>query len=371
MRWTREEYLELITFGSPPRPMLTELFGPLVGLEQEWAAQGATPGQLDLTDFCFDTLDYYHVGGTDVINGMERVILEENEDYIVERDYLGRTAKMFKHASTIPQPLDFPVKTMDDWLKLKHMYEDSPSRTSPERIELAKKRQREGAFMAASIPGGFDVLRELMGEENCCIAFYDDPELILDILNTVSNTNFRVLEELSRHVKIDQLSIHEDLAGKSGPLIGPNIVEEFMKPYYRRSWDLLEERGAVAFCQDSDGNMNSIIDAYLDCGVNQFYPCEPAAGMDIVNIREKYGKSVLMKGGIDKHVLRETKEQIRAELEYKLQPAMRNGIVFGLDSRIPNGTPLEHYIYYVKTAREILGLPPLNEAEKGWCRMSF
>ena len=41
------------------------------------------------------------------------------------------------------------------------------------------------------------------------------------------------------------------------------------------------------------------------------------------------------------------------------------GMCFSLDHRIPNGTPLENYRYYVKTAREILGI---KEIEKGWAR---
>ncbi|MEZ4835174.1 MAG: hypothetical protein R2873_24840 [Caldilineaceae bacterium] len=47
------------------------------------------------------------------------------------------------------------------------------------------------------------------------------------------------------------------------------------------------------------------------------------------------------------------------------------GIAFGLDHRIPNGTPLENYRYYVTTAREILGLPPLSSGRRGWRRMAF
>ena len=42
MKWTREEYIELMTFGNVDRPMFVELFGPLVGLPEEWRAQGAT-----------------------------------------------------------------------------------------------------------------------------------------------------------------------------------------------------------------------------------------------------------------------------------------------------------------------------------------
>ena len=47
------------------------------------------------------------------------------------------------------------------------------------------------------------------------------------------------------------------------------------------------------------------------------------------------------------------------------------GVVFGLDHRIPNGTPIENYRYYVDTAREILGLPQRDLKSKGWARMAF
>jgi len=38
VRWHREEYIELMTFGRVERPMFVELFGPLVGLEEQWRA---------------------------------------------------------------------------------------------------------------------------------------------------------------------------------------------------------------------------------------------------------------------------------------------------------------------------------------------
>ena len=55
-----------------------------------------------------------------------------------------------------------------------------------------------------------------------------------------------------------------------------------------------------------------------------------------------------------------------------MQPVMRaGGTVFGLDHRIPNGTPLANYRYYVDLGREILGLPPRSGDRKGWRRMAF
>jgi uroporphyrinogen-III decarboxylase len=145
------------------------------------------------------------------------------------------------------------------------------------------------------------------------------------------------------------------MAGKSGPLAGPSQIREFIRPYYRKIWDLLHDRGAQLFDQDSDGDMNPVIDAFLDAGVNCMHPMEPAANMDIVKIREKYGKRLAFYGGIDKHIIRRSKEEIVRELEYKIPPMVKTGgCVLALDHRIPNGTPLHNYKFYVAKAWEIM-----------------
>jgi len=89
-----------------------------------------------------------------------------------------------------------------------------------------------------------------------------------------------------------------------------------------------------------------------------------------VKLKEKYGKKIYFKGGLDKHALRRDKAAIRAELEYKMCDAMKGGgTIFALDHRIPNGVSLENYRYYVELGREMLGLPPISG--EGWARMAF
>ena len=372
MLWTRDEYVEHMSFGDSPREMHTELFGPLVGLPEEWVAQGATAAQLDLSEFGLDYLHTYEVGGLGIRDPYPRQVLEDTDHHIIERDGLGRTTKRIKASASIPLAMDFPVKTADDWLAIKPKFADHPDRTSPAVIQAAIEHQEQGHLMLAWMHGGFAVLRDLMGDENACIAFYEDPELVQDILDTVSQTNQRVLTELTRHVHIDQLCVHEDMAGKHAPLIGPDLAAEFIVPYYRQTWELLRDRGTKLFSQDSDGNMNLLIDTFLDAGVNIIYPNEPAGDMDIVRIRQKYGRKVAFKGGIDKFALTRGREAIRAELEYKMQPLMLGGgTCFALDHRIPAGTPLADYIYYIETARELLGRTPCFATEKGWSRMAF
>lgn len=374
MKWTREEYLDYMTFGQFERPMFVELFGPLLGLPEEWREQGATEDEINMVAFDWDYVERSYAGAnTGAIDKRPSEIIEETDTHRIERDFLGRTMKLDKTTATIALPLNFPVETMDDWQKIKHHFIYRDDRMNWEQVAKAKQEQQAGKLVVIGIPGAFDTVRNLMGEENGCMAYYLHPELIADIMQTLTETATRVLKQVCSEVKIDQLSVHEDFAGKSGPLIGPIQIAEHMQPYYQSCWQIVQESGGKIFQQDSDGNINPVLDALLDCGLTCMYPMEPAAGMDIVQIRERYGKRIMMAGGIDKHVLRQDKAAVDRELEYKLQPLMREtgGMVFGLDHRIPNGTPLENYRYYVQRGREILGLPSLTPDNKGWLRMAF
>ena len=50
----REEFLDHMTFQRNDRPLFTELFGPLLGLKEEWEEQGAGPQELDFSVFRYE-----------------------------------------------------------------------------------------------------------------------------------------------------------------------------------------------------------------------------------------------------------------------------------------------------------------------------
>jgi hypothetical protein len=352
----RQEYLDHMTFRRNERPLFTEIFGPILGLKEEWLEQGAIPQDLDFSAFPYCCEARFAVPvNTGLDGGFPEQEIKENEDFKIWRDALGRTMKLSKKAATLALPMDYPVRTMDDWLKIKPWYEFSEKRLGGSWLSEAQAQRLQDKVICVNIPGGFDEPRQLLGEEGLCLACYEQPELVHDILQTIGDTAFRVLERVSAAVQVDVLSVHEDMAGKAGPLVGPKQVLEFIKPYYRRTWDMLQERGTRIFEQDSDGDMNPVIDAFLEAGVNCMYPMEPAANMDIVKVREKYGRRLAFYGGIDKHVIRRSKEEIVRELEYKIPPMVKSGgCVLALDHRIPNGTPLENYRFYVAKTWEIM-----------------
>ncbi len=149
----REEYLDHMTFRANVRPLFTEIFGPLVGLKEEWLQQGATPRELDFSAFRYRFEERASVPvATGQFGGGPEAVLEETEEHILTRDSLGRTMKLAKGASTLPVPLGHPVRTMDDWLRIRPWYAFSEARVAGDWEAAARGHRAAGRVRARSRP---------------------------------------------------------------------------------------------------------------------------------------------------------------------------------------------------------------------------
>ena len=371
MIWDRERYIAHSLFEDTGREMFCELFGPLHVTEREWREQGASEEEIAMTAFGWDYVPVVMLsGGSGPRTGIPSRVLDDDGEVMHGIDGYGRHVKLVKTTATIPLPEDYPVEGPDDWLRVRHWYAFSEDRVDREALLRQKQARDRGAMTLIGIPGAFDEPRQLMGEEALCIACYEEPEMLRDMLETFTDTAIRVIERVGDVVPIDCLCVHEDMAGKSGPLFGPAQIREFFRPYYSRVWEAAKAAGARLFSMDSDGDMSPILGDLIDCGLNCIHPVEPVGGNDIVELRKKYGRKLCFKGGIDKHALARGPEAVRQELEYRLAPhLMHGGTIFALDHRIPNGVSIETYRTYVRLGREMLGLEP--DAGTGWARMAF
>ena len=93
--------------------------------------------------------------------------------------------KIVRGVATVAHPLDYPVVTMDDWLRIKPWYEFSESRFATNWQSVARLGLQSNKVVCVAIPGGFDEPRQLMGDEALCLAYYEQPELIHDMRTTI------------------------------------------------------------------------------------------------------------------------------------------------------------------------------------------
>ena len=174
-----------------------------------------------------------------------------------------------------------------------------------------------------------------MGEEDLCIAYHEQPELIHEMLRTIGDTAFRVLERVSAAVQVDQLSVHEDMAGKSGPLAGPAAGASSSSRPTTGALGVAPGRGARLFSQDSDGNMNAVI-AGLP-GRRRQRACTPWSrrpAWTSCRCARQYGDAARLVGGIDKHVLRRSEAAIARSWSTRSRPCCARAA--GLRPRPPH-----------------------------------
>ena len=78
-------------------------------------------------------------------------------------------------------------------------------------------------------------------------------------------------------------------------------------------------------------------------------------GHDPVELRQQYGRDLLMMGGFDKHILAGSKAEIEREV-HRLTPLVEEGGYIGFcDHLVPPDVPLENYLFYLETVRRTWG----------------
>ncbi len=108
--------------------------------------------------------------------------------------------------------------------------------------------------------------------------------------------------------------IPEDFAAKHGPIFSPAFLREHHFPYVARLVDAWHEHG-LDVIYHSDGNYRECVPDLMAAGVDGFYCLEPACGMDIVELKNRWPEMVWA-GGVDGVDLMErgTPDQVHAEV---------------------------------------------------------
>jgi uroporphyrinogen decarboxylase len=274
----------------------------------------------------------------------------------------GTTQKVAlnKPVYTFPEVLDWPVKTLDDWIAIKDRFDSNDPRRYPidwsdNLIEDYKTTDHPIGLM---ICGFFYVARQLMGTINLLTSFYRNPELVHSIIDFWADflveSNKEAVESLKAE-GLDYVGIWEDFAYKHGPHLSPKIFREFMLPSYRKLTEFLKRNGIDLILIDTDGNPTALIPSLLEAGVNGLYPLEVTAGMDARVLRNEYRDNLLLIGNLDKRVLLRSKDEIRKEVESKVPLlAEKGGYIPSLDHTVPPDVPYENYLYYLDVLKKCL-----------------
>ena len=293
----------------------------------------------------------------------EEKILEDLGDYELVQDFAGRSVLYFKgrRDGFMPEYKDHPVKDWETWEKnVKWRLDPStPGRMeqTAAEIEKAKAGAAKGNATVQCMVGGYMYLRSLIGPEDLLYLFYDDPDLIHDCMKTWFELADAVIARHQEQLVFDELFLGEDICYNHGALISPDMMREFLLPYYHQLYTNMKKRNldpnrTIHFQIDTDGYCGDVIEIYKEIGCDYMSPFEVASNCDVVKLGQKY-PDLRMSGGIDKRIIAKGGDDIKRHLDY-IMPAMRKrgGYIPTCDHGVPEEVSFENYMLYRKLMNE-------------------
>jgi hypothetical protein len=361
----RERYLRYMRFEPVDRIPLMEM-GVLDDTFARWYGEGLPRWVRDLRNL----EDYLQLDRSWNCNWLpiqdliypffEQQVLDENETEQVISDSQGVVYRTRKHQPTIPQYIRFPVENEADYEKLLPLLiGKDPARYPPDFTDDLRWRIERGEIIGISFPGFFGFPRGLMGFENLCMAFCDQPQLIRRMIADRVQFARDLYAPLLASGQLNFVQIWEDMAYKAGPMISPRMVREFMLPAYAELVSFFRAGGVELIMVDSDGDMRSLLPIWLEVGMDGVHPCERAANCDPLAIRRQY-PGCRLHGGMDKRIIATGREGVDAEL-CRVQPLLKEGAYIpSIDHFVPHDISYETYLYYVERRRELSHNPGMK-----------
>ena len=250
----------------------------------------------------------------------------------------------------IQSPQDFARYPWDDLPRLYWAY------AGPKFDALARHLPPGMKALGGVGNGVFELSEDLVGFE--CLAYLraDYPELFARLYLKIGDLMVSIWQEFLRRYAAAYAICRfgDDLGFKSGTLVSPAVIRQFVIPQYRRVIDLIHQANRP-FLWHSCGKIFAVMDDVLALGIQAKHSNE-----DVIAPYERwielYGGRIGLLGGIDVDLLcRGEPREITALVARRGRDYRRlaRGYALGSGNSIPDYVPVEGYLAMLEGARMI------------------
>ena len=132
----------------------------------------------------------------------------------------------------------------------------------------------------------------------------------------------------------------------------PKRFEEQLHPVFKELCRFFHARD-IPIILHSCGQVKEIIPYFIEEGIDCLQPLEAKAGMDVIELKEKYGNKIAFMGGIDVRLMAlDDPKPLEKEIKRKIGGAKENGgYIYHSDHSVPKNVSFQNYqtlIKYVK-----------------------
>lgn len=201
-----------------------------------------------------------------------------------------------------------------------------------------------------TVDGFFWLPRKLFGIENHLFAFYDYPGIMHDINKRNAEWIIKVVDEICTYCTPEFMTFAEDMSYNHGMMIGKDLYDEFMLPYYKEVIPYIKSKG-IKVIIDSDGDIAEGSKWFDEAGIEGILPLERQAGVDLLELR-KMNPEQLYIGHFDKMVMGKGEGALRTEFERLMPVVKQGGFIISCDHQTPPNVSLDDYKLYIQLLRE-------------------
>ena len=347
---TRERFLRMFKHCDADR--IPILDSPWPSTVERWRREGMPEG--------VDYVDYFgldHVMGIFVDSSprYETKVIEETERYVVHTTPWGVTLRNWKHAASVPEFVNFTIVDPPSWAKAKERMTPTRDRIDWKALERDYRVRRErGDWVMAHLWFGFDATHAwTVGTERILMALMTDPDWCVDMFETFLDVNLELLDMVwDAGYEFDCVFWPDDMGYKGKQFFSVDTYRELLKPAHKRAVDWAHAKGVYAHLH-SCGDVRPFVPEFIDIGVDALNPIEVKAGMNPVDLKQRYGDSLVFHGGINA-VLWDDPEAIETEMR-RVIPKMKEsgGYIFASDHSIPESVSLGNFRRIIDLAKQL------------------
>ena len=344
----RERFRLALAHQEPDRIPYTD--APWETAIARWQGEGMLPEVAVRDYFGFEEQRF----GSDVSLRLPEKTLEETDQYTIVQDANGAVKKTWKQATSVPEYQDFVVKTRQDWERLgSRSREFSPDRVGPHLVDNLMAARENGRFTNFFAHIGFNQAIYMVRMETMLMALIDDPAWAFEILDFTAEMAIQGAREMIRRGAVfDGAFVADDMGSRKGPMFSPRIYEELVQPCHAKVCGFFAEHDLPVILH-SCGNIMELVPGIIDAGFACLQPLEVKAGMDLVELKRRYGERLALMGGLDARTLVDV-ARMREELERKIPAAMEGGgYILHSDHSIPDNVPLANFREFIRYGLEL------------------
>ena len=210
------------------------------------------------------------------------------------------------------------LKDIKKWKEIVKMPKtDYPASAWEESAKVAAAVDRKETFATACYFNGvFEKLHYLMGMEDCLANFYEEPALMHELIDYVTEYELKFAEGVTTYWKPDALFHHDDWGTQTSLFMSPSMFQEFIKPAYKKIYGYYKSHGVEIIVHHSDSYAAPLVPDMIDMGVDVYQGC--ISQNNVPELVKKYGGKISFMGDLNNGVLDKadwTPELVRTEVE--------------------------------------------------------